>query len=57
MGAHLSIFAGFKKRRPGDFADTCIDDAALADHNWISGGKRGKREPVGTAAELRSVTR
>ncbi len=39
-GSHLSIFAGFKNAA-GDFADTCIDDAALADHNWISGGKHG----------------
>ena len=36
----ISIFAGFKNAT-GDFADACIDDAALADHNWISGGKHG----------------
>ena len=39
-GSHLSIFAGLKNAA-GDFADTCIDEAALADHNWISGGKHG----------------
>jgi hypothetical protein len=39
-GSHLSIFAGLRNAA-GDFADVCIDKAAIADNNWLSGGKHG----------------
>jgi hypothetical protein len=39
-GSHLSIFAGLRNA-VGDYADACIDKAAILDNNWISGGKRG----------------
>jgi hypothetical protein len=51
-GSHLSIFAGLKNAA-GDFVDACIDDAALADHNWISGAKHGN---VSLWVPLRSCT-
>ena len=39
-GSHLSIFAGLRNAA-GDYADACIDKAAILDNNWISGGKHG----------------
>jgi hypothetical protein len=39
-GSHLSIFAGLQNAA-GNFVDGCIDDAAISDNPWISGGKRG----------------
>ena len=39
-GSHLSIFAGVKNAA-GDYVDGCIDDAAISDNNWTSGGKHG----------------
>jgi hypothetical protein len=39
-GSRLSIFAGLKNPA-GDYVDACIDNAALSDHNWVSGAKHG----------------
>ena len=36
----LLIFAGLRNAA-GNYADACIDKAAILDNNWISGGKRG----------------
>ena len=38
--SRLSIFAGLRNPA-GDYADACIDRAAILDNNWISGGKHG----------------
>jgi hypothetical protein len=39
-GSHLSIFAGLQNAA-GDYVDGCIDDTAISDNHWISGGKHG----------------
>ena len=51
-GSHLSIFAGLRNAAV-DYADACIDEAALSDNNWISGGKHGN---VAVWVPLRSCT-
>ena len=51
-GSHLSIFAGLRNAA-GDYADACIDEAALSDNNWISGGKHRN---VAVWVPLRSCT-
>jgi hypothetical protein len=51
-GSHLSIFAGVANAT-GDLVDACIDEAALADHYWVSGGRHGN---VSVWVPLRNCT-